>query len=120
MATLSDYLRHLPECNLNQQNGWDIAQAAVNDCPPDEGTSIATHEIAQKRTQCTCGMAELEQTIAAAPAMLAALHFVKDFFLNLENGLPADDPLVQLRKRYHKPIHDVLDGAIEQAERKGA
>jgi hypothetical protein len=46
---LQRYGKHLPCCNLNNQTGWDEAQAALNDCPMDEGYSQACFEIDQGR-----------------------------------------------------------------------
>lgn len=54
--------------------------------------------------------------IAAAPDMLQALEFVKNFLLDLEHGCPADDPLTRLRKRHHAPAHAALDLAIGKAK----
>lgn len=45
-----------------------------------------------------------------------ALRAVKEFFLRLEDGCPADDPLTALRKRFHAPVHKILDGAIAKGE----
>lgn len=80
-ATLiGDYFKHLPACNINQQTHWDEAQAAVNDCPQDEGTSIATKEIAEKRIECTCGLQTLLDLIGPEGYQFIVLrNDVRDF-----------------------------------------
>lgn len=62
------------------------------------------------------GKEEPEPTAAAD--LLAACKFVKQWFLNLENGTTEDDPLTRLRRRFHKPVHKRLDAAIAKAEGK--
>ncbi len=56
--------------------------------------------------------------ITAAPEMLQALEFVKEFFNELESQLPAGDPLATIRRHYHAPIHATLDLAIAKAKPK--
>jgi len=54
--------------------------------------------------------------MAASLALLGAVRFTKDFLSRLENGTGADDPLTQLRMKFHKPLHDALDAALTKAE----
>lgn len=65
------FTTHLDKCNLNQQAGWDEAQSALNECPPDEGTSIATAAIADRRQLCSCG---LQARLERAPAFFDAVQ----------------------------------------------
>lgn len=68
LAALKKYGRHLTSCNVNNQQAWDEAQAALNECQMDEGTSIATVEIARKRTKCSCGFEEVKHYASRATA----------------------------------------------------
>lgn len=53
--------------------------------------------------------------LAAAPELLEALQFVKQFFDKLEGGLPADDPVSAIRRKFHAPVHAKIDSAIAKA-----
>lgn len=55
--------------------------------------------------------------IAAAPEMLEALKFVKEFFRKMEDHDLPGDPLIELRRKFHAPVHAKLDAAINRAER---
>lgn len=50
--------------------------------------------------------------LAAAPDLLEAVRFVKEFFANLEDGLPADDPISKFRQKFHAPLHAKVDAAL--------
>ena len=54
--------------------------------------------------------------IAAAPDMFDALKFVKRFFQELEAGTEEGDPLKEMRRKYHAPVHTKLDAALAKAE----
>ena len=54
--------------------------------------------------------------ISAAPELLEACKFVKAFFQKLEDDTYDNDPLKALRKRFHAPVHKVLNAAIAKAE----
>lgn len=53
--------------------------------------------------------------IAAAPEMLVACETVIAYLDQLELGLPDDDPLIELRRKVHKPLRDKLEPAIRKA-----
>ena len=48
--------------------------------------------------------------------LLEACKFVKKFFDKLDDGLATDDPITIIRKRFHTPVHKILDEAIAHAE----
>lgn len=61
-----------------------------------------------------------ERLTEVAPDLLEACLFIKSFLLNLENAdrtFPGEteDPLLAMRRRVHKPLHDKLDYAIHKA-----
>jgi hypothetical protein len=55
---------------------------------------------------------------SAAPALLDACLFVKEFFKRLEDDTEPNDPLLEIRRHFHAPVHKVLDAAISKAEGK--
>lgn len=89
------YGRHLATCNVNKQELWDEAQAAVNQCEQDEGTSIAAHEIAQKRKECTCGFNTEQQSHDAEIRRIAAALSLPDRGVTIEQITNA---IVRLRQ----------------------
>jgi hypothetical protein len=54
--------------------------------------------------------------IAAAPDLFEAVTFVKKFLAKLEEQSEPGDPLRDMRRRFHAPLHDKLDKAIAKAE----
>lgn len=52
----------------------------------------------------------------AAAELLAACKFVKSFLTKLEDGTTPGDPLREIRRKFHAPVHAVLDAAISKAE----
>lgn len=54
----------------------------------------------------------------AAGDLLEALKVVKLFFDKLNDGLPIDDPISVIRKKFHKPILDTINPIIAKAEGK--
>ena len=55
----------------------------------------------------------------AHEALVDAAQFVNTFLNQLEDGLPESDPLTQMRRRYHAPLHAKIDAALELAASKG-
>ena len=55
--------------------------------------------------------------IAAAPELLETCKYIKNFLVNLEDGLPEDDSITVMRKNYHAPVHKKIDEAIAKAEK---
>jgi hypothetical protein len=54
--------------------------------------------------------------IAAAPELLDAAKFLKGFLVGLENSTePYGDPLYEVRRRIHAPLHEKLDAALIKA-----
>ncbi len=43
--------------------------------------------------------------------LLDTIRFIKQFLLNLE-GADCGDPLRDLRRRFHAPLHEKLDAAL--------
>lgn len=52
--------------------------------------------------------------------LLNACTFVKSFLAKLEDGTSPDDPLRAVRKKFHAPLHAVLDSAISRASTSAA
>ena len=51
----------------------------------------------------------------AAPDLLDACQTVLAYLDKLENSTNKDDPLREIRRRYHKPLRDKLEPAIKKA-----
>ncbi len=56
----------------------------------------------------------------AAPELLRACIFVRDFFRKLETETAKGDPLLEVRRRVHAPLLAVLDAAITMAQGEAA
>lgn len=54
----------------------------------------------------------------AAAELYRACTFVKSFLTKLEDGTAPGDPLTAIRRKFHAPMHAVLDEAIRKAEGK--
>jgi hypothetical protein len=85
-----------------------------------EESDAYTHIVRDADGKYVCGCSQnsngdaeaTARLIAATPDLLGALHFVKDFLSDLENGTPPDDPLRELREQ----LHEKIDAAIAKAE----
>jgi hypothetical protein len=56
-----------------------------------------------------------KQLIAAAPELLEAAMWMKGFLIGLENSTEPGDPLREIRKRVHAPLHEKLDAAMTKS-----
>lgn len=86
-----------------------------------EKSDVYTHIVraADNAYVCGCSHGDAEanaRLIAAAPELLYACQTVKSFLGDLEGC--DDDPLTEIRKRIHAPLHEALDRAIAKAEGK--
>jgi len=57
----------------------------------------------------------IAESQAVNKELLEALEQVKAWFIKLEDGTEDDDPLRAIRKKYHAPIHAIMDAAIAKA-----
>jgi hypothetical protein len=94
--------------------GWKVDESGISVtsplgeiCDMSGGRDEATFELEEMEAHA--------RLIAAAPTLLATTRLVKHFLLKLEEALPGD-PLADLRKRLHGPLHEKLDAAIAKAE----
>ena len=57
--------------------------------------------------------ADMLVAVQYALVLESALKFVRDWFDHLDNGCPPDDdPLTELRKVFHAPVHAAIDAAL--------
>ena len=53
--------------------------------------------------------------ISAAPDLYDACTFGKSFLTKLEEGSEPRDPLRAMRRKFHAPLHAILDAAMQKA-----
>jgi hypothetical protein len=58
---LSNYLSHLPFCNI--RTDWSEAEVALSESPEGPDKEMAYREIGILKQTCTCGLKELKDVI---------------------------------------------------------
>jgi hypothetical protein len=58
---------------------------------------------------------DMAETIDYALGLEKALLFVRGWFHGLEGNTTPDDPLAQIRKRVHAPVHKAIDEVLGTA-----
>jgi hypothetical protein len=64
----------------------------------------------------TVGAEDNARLIAAAPELLEDCRTIKEFLGKLEDGTSPNDPLLELRRGFHSPLHAALDKALGKVE----
>ncbi len=60
-----------------------------------------------------------EELAAKAEQAREALQFVKQFLTNLEINTQPDDPLIEIRRQVHAPLHARIDAALSAEPEAG-
>jgi hypothetical protein len=109
--------RQLAEAQAGEAEQYRAAHEAerqLADARDHSRTAQGAAEAASRR------MAEMEGELLEARAvnetLSEACRFVKNFLVRLEDSLEADDPLRDIRRRYHAPLHQKLDIALDAAK----
>ncbi len=59
-----------------------------------------------------CPQHPINRVAEIVTPLVEALKFVKDWFVKLEDQCAEDDPLREMRRSYHAPIHARIDEAL--------
>lgn len=62
---------------------------------------------------------ERNALIAENARLRQALEFVKAFFTGLEDNTEPGDPLIEIRRAVHAPLHQVIEAALARIPEAG-
>ena len=95
--------------------GWTPGPWRVGPINYADIYSSVTHELVALVTKGRASTVADASLIVAVPDLYEACSFVKSFLTQLEDGTEPGDPLRDIRRKFHAPLHAVLDAAMAKA-----